>query len=485
LTDLDDYLAPAQDCIVLDASKSKAGKAQISMDDELTAPKKPSLIKQKEGETKASVNLYDCLACSGCVTSSEVVLMEQHGIKNFIELMSRSDLGIVLITPQSRLALCQQLKLKPGVLMYKLEKLLKKHGATFLFDLQFFIDLHQSIHYRELQTFGQERPLICSECPGWICYVEKVVKEPIINLCSRVKTPQMLAGEILKRLFVESGYDLKKIAVASINPCHDKKLESFRMEGMLAQDVRSLDVVLSTVEVSELIDTEKEFFDSIEIDSSEKLTWQVDELIAERFTLQVPIKKEALDSFKTYTVETHPFYTGSELLSTSTSNNYVNQLFIKAVFDKTGAIIDESSIKETLRRNKKGYGEVEVSDPGSGVLLKGARVYGFKNIQNLIRQIKTSTKNTYSYIELMACPGGCFNGGGQIRGKDHNLEEINLEYEQILKGSSQRRYFFENKLAAELADLILANKFGLAKRETIQYDVKPLVATDNPVFMKW
>ena len=81
LTDLDDYLMPAQDCVVIDAAKSKAGKAKISaIDDELElpkiAPKKPNLIKQKEGDDKATVNLYDCLACSGCVTSSEVVLME-------------------------------------------------------------------------------------------------------------------------------------------------------------------------------------------------------------------------------------------------------------------------------------------------------------------------------------------------------------------------------------------------------------------------
>jgi iron only hydrogenase large subunit-like protein len=77
---------------------------------------------------------------------------------------------------------------------------------SYLLDLQFFIDLHQNIHYRELQAFGQDKPLISSECPGWICYVEKVVKDPVISLCSRVKTPQMLAGEIMKRLFVESGY---------------------------------------------------------------------------------------------------------------------------------------------------------------------------------------------------------------------------------------------------------------------------------------
>jgi iron only hydrogenase large subunit-like protein len=85
----------------------------------------------------------------------------------------------------------------------------------------------------------------------------------------------------------------------------------------------------------------------------------------------------------------------------------------------------------------------------------------------------------------MACPGGCFNGGGQIKGKDHNLEAINNEYESILKATCQRRYFFENKVAAHLADLILADKCPLALKQTIEYDVKPLVVTDNPVFMKW
>lgn len=85
LTDLDDYLTPAQDCIVLDSQKSKAGKAKLnSIEDELSmkkvVPKTPNLIKQKAGETKATVNLYDCLACSGCVTSSEVILMEVDSI---------------------------------------------------------------------------------------------------------------------------------------------------------------------------------------------------------------------------------------------------------------------------------------------------------------------------------------------------------------------------------------------------------------------
>lgn len=81
LTDLDDYLTPAQDCVVLESQNSKAGKAKLSAIEDELAPgkvvaKSPNLIKQAAGDSKATVNLYDCLACSGCVTSSEVVLME-------------------------------------------------------------------------------------------------------------------------------------------------------------------------------------------------------------------------------------------------------------------------------------------------------------------------------------------------------------------------------------------------------------------------
>ena len=124
-------------------------------------------------------------------------------------------------------------------------------------------------------------------------------------------------------------------------------------------------------------------------------------------------------------------------------------------------------------------------DPTSGVSIKGARVYGFKNIQNLIRQIKTSTKNPYKYIELMACPGGCYNGGGQIKAKEVSLEDMNKQMETLAHTYFKRRYFFENQVATDVGDLILQDKFPLANRNSVEYQIKPLVITDNPVFLKW
>ena len=101
LSDLDDYLNPAQDCVVMSTdTKSKQNKVSngkvIMLEDEfetkqtLASVKKPNLIKMEEGTDKGTVNLYDCLACSGCVTSSEVVLMEVSSL--FLTIATRSEI---------------------------------------------------------------------------------------------------------------------------------------------------------------------------------------------------------------------------------------------------------------------------------------------------------------------------------------------------------------------------------------------------------
>ena len=77
-------------------------------------------------------------------------------------------------------------------------------GIQLVLGLEFFIDLQQALHANE-QDATTQKPLVLSECPGWICYLEKVVKDPLISLASRVKTPQLLGGHLLKHLISEGG----------------------------------------------------------------------------------------------------------------------------------------------------------------------------------------------------------------------------------------------------------------------------------------
>lgn len=269
----------------------------------------------------------------------------------------------------------------------------------------------------------------------------------------------------------------------SIMPCHDKKLETFRPESTIAGQIKALDIVIATTELEDYVREKKDEVFAYALSPDTKTCWQVDEMIAQRISEGKPLEKTAFLKQAGYGIQDHPLYSSSEI--STTSNNFLNQILIKGYLNRTGKLIKETEIVETLRRNKKGFGEVLLQDSEHQLKFSAARVYGFKNIQNLIRQMKTSQQNTYNYIELMACPGGCYTGGGQVKSKEHNLDALQDTYEQIRKQHTQRRYFFENKTACQLAGVILQGNCQFMSKAALEYNIKPVVQSDNPVFMKW
>lgn len=78
-----------------------------------------------------------------------------------------------------------------------------------------------------------------------------------------------------------------------------------------------------------------------------------------------------------------------------------------------------------------------------------AKCYGFRNIQKIVQMMKKD-KCPYLYVEIMACPGGCFGGGGQIRYEGIKNKQIFAEFEEIVKkypvisGSVENRIIVEN-----------------------------------------
>jgi len=78
------------------------------------------------------------------------------------------------------------------------------------------------------------------------------------------------------------------------------------------------------------------------------------------------------------------------------------------------------------------------------VVLRFAAAYGFRNIQNIIRNIKRG-KCEYDYVEIMACPGGCLNGGGQIKPKDFGLDpKVVLEMLETHMANMEHRELVPN-----------------------------------------
>lgn len=302
--------------------------------------------------------------------------------------------------------------------------------------------------------------------------------------------------------------------MVSIAPCHDKKLETFRPESHVeevsvgAEGVKSLDVVLTTSEILDLLREEPQ-------EQIHSICYSGEKLISD--VLQgVHLQSGYFESFSVsgYTPREHPIFLPSKFAALNSSNNFLSQLFLRQIYKATGRLPEESTLKESLRRNKKGFVEVGLEDAESGIKLSGARVYGFKNIQNMIRNLKSSAGgNPYQYVEVLACPGGCYSGGGQTKEKDtnpaateksfevlHNIrnldeaaaatnsskmvDEADEQAHNAASAPTYRRYFFQNPLACELAEQILAGKCRWIRREDLEYQIRSL-NTDNPLAMKW
>ena len=446
LVDLDDYLTPSEECIKLvpKPSESTTKNVKIELDDfgnDLSEDTNKSSIRPNQiipkskadgNGTIAKVNLYDCLACSGCVTTSEVILLQDQGIKNFVEMSKNKKNGVFILSPQSRVSQSNYLGLDENILIVKLTKYLsERFNIGYVLDMQFFIDLSQNLCAFELkQQFDKDdnikKPIITSECPGWICYLEKTLKENYQDHASRVKTPQQIAAQILKKFFYlirnkdkltdnisieqflqesmsNNPESLNEVFLGSIQPCFDKKLEFFRPETHINEQ-KTMDIVLTTSEIKELIEQDRNKFDEIEVNQNETFCYNFQTAFAnfvQSYKGNLILPEEKL---RTQTVQDFDFSVNSS--KHSTSNNYVYS--VQSLIDPN---LLESNIEYISRKNcDTNFQEATFQAFDNIKTIKVAKIYGFKNLANLVRQIKTK-RCDYDFVEIMACPGGCLNGG--------------------------------------------------------------------------
>lgn len=270
------------------------------------------------------------------------------------------------------------------------------------------------------------KPILTSSCPGWICYAEKTHPHVLPHL-SRLKSPQALMGTLLKTtLSRKLGISPDRVWHVAIMPCFDKKLEASReeltdiaWEGTLdgKRGIRDVDCVITSKELLMLADTRGINFAALPRSPlSSAQTRLFPDSALQRFLFPPPPRRKS---------------NGSPVAGTSGGNLYY---ILKSVSSQYSG----SSIQTTRGRNSDVV-EYTVTSATGEPLLKAARYYGFRNIQNLVRRLKParasrmpggrpvgsarkpagkSSGSDYAYVEVMACPGGCTNGGGQIKVDD-------------------------------------------------------------------
>jgi iron only hydrogenase large subunit-like protein len=265
------------------------------------------------------------------------------------------------------------------------------------------------------------KPILTSSCPGWICYAEKTHPHILPHL-SRLKSPQALMGTLLKTtLSRKLGISPDRIWHVAIMPCFDKKLEASReeltdavWEGIGTRGIRDVDCVITSKELLMLADSRRVEFAK---------------LPRTPLTSRIPFPEPKLDAFLFPNIRRRK--NNRAEAGTSGGNLYYILQYFAA--QHKGATV------QTTRGRNADVIEYSVMSEAGETLFKAARYYGFRNIQNLVRRLKPvrpsrmpggkpigsarkpggkSTGPDYAYVEVMACPGGCTNGGGQIKFDD-------------------------------------------------------------------
>ncbi|CAM8929858.1 unnamed protein product [Rhodiola kirilowii] len=399
ISDLNDFIAPSQDCIVsLKGQNPPAAKPERT---EVVIAKKQLPVATEP----VKISLKDCLACSGCITSAETVMLEKQSLDEFLSHLEKNKAVIISLSPQSRAALAVQYGLSSHQVFKKLTTFFKSLGVKDVYDTSCSRDiaLIESCNefvarYRNSKPGkkqGRNLPMLASACPGWICYAEKTLGSYILPYISSVKSPQQVMGATIKHhLSKKLGVRPEEIYHVSVMPCYDKKLEASRddfvfdiesegdVHNSAVVKIAEVDSVLTTGEVLDLIQAKCVDFRTMEESPLDRLFTNVN------------------DEGQLFGVN-------------GSSGGYAETIFRYAAKEIFGKEIVGPLEFKTIKNSD--FREVTLEVEGE-TLLKFALCYGFRNLQNVVRKIKLG-QSDYHYLEVMACPSGCLNGGGQIKPK--------------------------------------------------------------------
>jgi iron only hydrogenase large subunit-like protein len=400
LDDLSDFIAPSQACVKPMQIDPKRTSLLIELEDDSGGG--PSSNARQGTQAVAKVTLNDCLACSGCVTSAETVLIGQQSAGEFLTQLRTPRTVVVSISPASRASLAAHYALSSVDAFDALARAFRQLGCTHVFDCGLAADISliesaaEFIHrFATAQAHGRvaaRLPLMSSSCPGWICYAEKVHGETMLPHVSTVKSPQQVMGTLVRHGIDSVVEGHARLYHCTVMPCFDKKLEASRTDFARPDDaeLRDVDCVLSSAEVVAM------------------LAEAAIDVAAPPRRAETPSAEAQYAFFSNVDVAARTFRAAP-----GGSGGYCEYIFRTAARELFGVHLpDEQPLPWTEGRNAD-MRELKLLVDGE-VKLSFACAHGFRNIQNIVRKVK-SGKCSYDYVELMACPSGCLNGGGQVR----------------------------------------------------------------------
>ena len=320
-----------------------------------------------------------CVNCGQCIVACPVgALKEKDDTDKVWEAIhDESKYVVVQTAPAVRAALGEEFGMEIGTpVTGKMVAALRRLGFSKVFDTDTGADLtimEEGTEVIDRITNGGKLPVITSCSPGWVKFCEHNYPEFLDNLSS-AKSPHEMFGAVIKTYYAEKeGIDPKSIVNVSIMPCTAKKFEAAREE-LSNGELRDVDIVLTTRELARMI---------------KQAGIEFTKLPDEEFE--------------------NPFgaATGAGVIFGATGG------VMEAALRTVAEVLSGESVSEdsySIVRGTDGIKRAEVEIAGKKI--KAAVAHGLGNARKLLDAVKAG-EETYDFIEIMACPGGCVTGGGQ------------------------------------------------------------------------
>ena len=369
-----------------------------------------TVVRPMAGKTLAESECVNCGQCAAVCPTGAITVKNQ--IEDVYAQINNPDKKVVVqFAPSVRVALGEMFGMEAGVnVTEKINAALKAIGFDLVFDTNFSADLTIMEEAQEfvtrLQT-GENLPMFTSCCPGWVRFMELQHPDMLHHLSS-CKSPQGMMGAVIREYVPQYYEDItpENLVSVSVMPCTAKKAEILRDELRLPDGRYEIDYVLTTQEIGKMIK-------SAGIDFKR-------------------IKGAPADS---------PFakYSGAGTIF-GVSGGVAEAAVRTAYFNATGEELKNVVIHDM--RGTKRIKTVELDLKGKKIKVK--IVNTLREAEKCLREIKEG-KADYQMLEVMACPGGCINGGGQpISCNDSMIKERRAEGLYTDDDTVQWRKSYEN-----------------------------------------
>ena len=343
-----------------------------------------TVVQPMNGRPLGQVDCVNCGQCAAvCPTGALTIKSDIENV--WKEITNKDKTVVVQMAPATRVAIGEMFGLEPGEnSIGKMNAALRKIGFNLIFDTNFSADLtimEEASEFLARLKSGENLPLFTSCCPAWIKYIESTHPEMLHHLSS-CKSPMSMMSPVLVDLLPEKlNIQRENLVVVAIMPCTAKKYECKR-DDLMRNGRYDTDYVLTTQELGRMI-------------------------------------KEAGINFNNLEAETNdsPFgeYTGAGTIFGASGG--VAEAAVRTAYEfATGEVMQDVDVV-SLRGTSNRCRDVELDIKGTKVVVRV--VSTLKEAEKSLQEIKNGTAK-FHMLEVMACPGGCINGGGQPRSCDNS-----------------------------------------------------------------